>query len=62
MVKTLALGSKPAYMQRSMALSIVSSVGQALRSIPSGLALKSGDQRQVCGEFLFEPVATPRVG
>ncbi|KAL3963323.1 hypothetical protein ACCO45_000327 [Purpureocillium lilacinum] len=44
MVKTLALGAKPAYMKRG------------LRSIPRGLALKSGDQRQVGGEFLLEPL------
>lgn len=61
MVKTLAMGSKPAYMKKSMTKSIIDSIGQALRSAPSGLALKSGDQRQVGGEFLFEPldVVTP---
>ena len=61
MVKTLALGSKPAYIKKNMAKSIIDSIGQALRSAPSGMALKSGDQRQVGGEFLFEPldVVTP---
>ncbi|PHH74851.1 hypothetical protein CDD80_2788 [Ophiocordyceps camponoti-rufipedis] len=61
MVKTLALGSRPAYMRKSMTRGIVDSIGQALRSVPSGLALRSGDHRQVGGEFLFEPfeVTTP---
>ncbi|PFH58224.1 hypothetical protein XA68_14003 [Ophiocordyceps unilateralis] len=61
MVKTLTLGTRPAYMRKSMTKGIVDSIGQALRSVPSGLALKSGDHRQVGGEFLFEPldVATP---
>ncbi|KND86338.1 Thioredoxin-like protein AAED1 [Tolypocladium ophioglossoides CBS 100239] len=61
MVKTLALGSAPAYMKKSMTKSIIDSIGQVLRFAPSGLALKSGDKRQVGGEFLFEPldVVTP---
>ncbi|RCI09291.1 hypothetical protein L249_1476 [Ophiocordyceps polyrhachis-furcata BCC 54312] len=63
MVKTLALGDRPAYMRKSMTKGIVDSIGQALRSVPSGLALKSGDHRQVGGEFLFVPfkdrVGTP---
>lgn len=63
MVKTLALGSKPEYMKKPMMLGVVESIGQALRSVPSGLVLKSGDHRQVGGEFLFEPidVVTPVV-
>ncbi|EQL02973.1 fmHP [Ophiocordyceps sinensis CO18] len=56
MVKTLAMGPKPEYMRRPMIMSVVESIGQGLRSVPSGLALKSGDHRQVGGEFLFEPV------
>ncbi|KAG5976360.1 hypothetical protein E4U55_007342 [Claviceps digitariae] len=66
MAKTLALGEKPGYMKRSMLTSTICSIGQALRGIPEGLALKSGDHRQVGGEFLFEPltmrtpVQTPR--
>ncbi|KAM4057804.1 ahpC/TSA antioxidant enzyme [Hirsutella rhossiliensis] len=56
MVKTLALGPKPEYMRRPMIRGVVESIGQALRSVPSGMALKSGDHRQVGGEFLFEPV------
>ncbi len=30
------------------------SIGQGLKQIGSGLALKGGDQKQVGGEFLFE--------
>ena len=66
MAKTLALGAKPAYQRKSLARSIVDSIGQGLRSVPAGLALKSGDSRQVGGEFLFEPldvvtpISTPR--
>ncbi|KAJ6440259.1 fmHP [Purpureocillium lavendulum] len=56
MVKTLALGEKPAYMKRSMLRTMAEGISQGLRSIPRGLALKSGDQRQVGGEFLFEPL------
>ncbi|KAH0593113.1 hypothetical protein MHUMG1_09115 [Metarhizium humberi] len=61
MTKTLALGSKPAYMRKSMWKSALDSIGQGLRVLPKGLSLKSGDQRQVGGEFLFEPldIVTP---
>ncbi|KAF7549593.1 hypothetical protein G7046_g8293 [Stylonectria norvegica] len=61
MTMTLSMGAKPAYMRKSMARSIVESVFQGLKQVPSGRALKSGDQRQVGGEFLFEPfdLATP---
>ncbi|PHH86514.1 hypothetical protein CDD83_10122 [Cordyceps sp. RAO-2017] len=61
MVKTLALGPRPAYMRKSMAKGVLDSIGQGLRHLPSGLALRSGDHRQVGGEFLFEPLdpATP---
>jgi hypothetical protein len=61
MTKTLAMGSKPAYMKRPMAQSVIASIGQGLRFLPAGLSLKSGDQRQVGGEFLFEPfdIMTP---
>ncbi|CAI6089734.1 unnamed protein product [Clonostachys chloroleuca] len=52
---TLAMGTKPAYMKRPMSTSVFNSIGQALRAIPSGMTLKSGNQRQVGGEFLFEP-------
>ncbi|KAG6003751.1 hypothetical protein E4U21_001754 [Claviceps maximensis] len=56
MMKTLALGSRPVYMKKSMVMSTIHSIGQALRAIPGGMVLKSGDQRQVGGEFLFEPL------
>ncbi|KAG5962538.1 hypothetical protein E4U58_003831 [Claviceps cyperi] len=56
MTKTLALGKKPDYIKKGFFVNILHSVEQALRSIPEGLALKSGDQRQVGGEFLFEPL------
>lgn len=61
MVKTLGMGEKPAYQRESMFKSSVTSFLKALSYVPSGLALKSGDQRQVGGEFLFEPadVASP---
>ncbi|POR37242.1 Thioredoxin-like protein AAED1 [Tolypocladium paradoxum] len=61
MVKTLAMGPKPAYIKKSMTKIVIEGIGQALRFAPSGLALKSGDSRQVGGEFLFEPldVVTP---
>ncbi|TWU72448.1 hypothetical protein ED733_003676 [Metarhizium rileyi] len=61
MTKTLALGSRPAYMKKSMWRSTLDSIGQGLRVLPKGLSLKSGDQRQVGGEFLFEPldIVTP---
>ncbi|KAJ4133444.1 hypothetical protein NW768_005030 [Fusarium equiseti] len=66
MSKTLQMGTKPAYMRRSMAHSIVGSIVQGVKQIPQGNVLKMGDQRQVGGEFLFEPqdiltpVSTPR--
>ncbi|KAK6950844.1 hypothetical protein Daesc_007372 [Daldinia eschscholtzii] len=69
MVRTLALGSRPAYMQgKSVAHTVVSGVVQGLKQVKSGLATKMGDQKQVGGEFLFEPanltldtpVTTPR--
>ncbi|KAG6064314.1 hypothetical protein E4U32_000338 [Claviceps aff. humidiphila group G2b] len=56
MTKTLALGKKPGYIKKGFFVNVLHSVGQALRSIPNGLAHKSGDQRQVGGEFLFEPL------
>ncbi|KAI5860198.1 hypothetical protein GGS23DRAFT_239143 [Durotheca rogersii] len=58
MVRTLALGSRPAYMQgKSIAHTVVSGVVQGLKQVKSGLVMKMGDQRQVGGEFLFEPAA-----
>ncbi|ROW00749.1 hypothetical protein VMCG_06470 [Cytospora schulzeri] len=56
MVKTLALGSRPAYMRKSLIRSSVDSIFQGVKQIKSGLAIRGGDQRQIGGEFLFEPV------
>ena len=56
MTKTLALGPKPAYMKKSMWKSTLDSIAQGLRALPKGNSLKSGDKRQVGGEFLFEPL------
>ncbi|KAF4977782.1 hypothetical protein FZEAL_5748 [Fusarium zealandicum] len=66
MSKTLQMGAKPAYMRKSMTRSIVASIVQGVKQLPTGNVLKMGDQRQVGGEFLFEPhdlftpVTTPR--
>ncbi|RFU81194.1 fmhp [Trichoderma arundinaceum] len=61
MVKTLTMGNKPAYAKKSTSRGIFDSIVQGLKQVPKGLALKSGDHRQVGGEFLFEPfhIATP---
>lgn len=61
MVRTLALGERPAYMRKSLLRSSLESIVQGLRQIPRGLATKAGDQKQIGGEFLFEPegMATP---
>ncbi|KAL7796023.1 AhpC/TSA antioxidant enzyme domain-containing protein [Trichoderma ceciliae] len=61
MVKTLTMGNKPAYAKKSTSRGIFDSIVQSLKHVPKGLALKSGDHRQVGGEFLFEPfhIATP---
>jgi hypothetical protein len=56
MVRTLALGQRPAYARRSLAKVIGESIMQGLKQIPAGLAHKSGDAKQVGGEFLFEPL------
>ncbi|OTB06980.1 hypothetical protein M426DRAFT_318344 [Hypoxylon sp. CI-4A] len=69
MVRTLALGTRPAYLQgKSLAHTVVTGVVQGLKQVKSGLVMKMGDQKQVGGEFLFEPatlaidtpVSTPR--
>jgi hypothetical protein len=57
MVKTLALGDRPAYMKKSLFKSSIASIVQGLKQIPRGLATKAGDQRQIGGEFLFEPLS-----
>ena len=65
MTQTLAMGAVPAYMKRPVS-SIFSSIVKNVRALPSGLAFKGGNQRQVGGEFLFEPsdlvtpVSSPR--
>lgn len=56
MVKTLTMGMRPAYQRQSVASSVAGSILQGLKQLPSGLAMRSGDHRQVGGEFLFEPV------
>lgn len=56
MVKTLALGHRPAYMNKSLLKSSLDSIVQGVKQIKSGLAIKGGDQRQIGGELLFEPV------
>ncbi|KAG6359443.1 hypothetical protein INS49_012964 [Diaporthe citri] len=56
MVKTLALGARPAYMNKSILKSSLDSIVQGVKQIKNGLVLKAGDQRQIGGEFLFEPV------
>ncbi|KAJ2901747.1 Thioredoxin-like protein AAED1 [Zalerion maritima] len=55
MVRTLSMGAKPAYIRRSFAHTVVTGVVQGLKQVPKGLATKSGDQKQVGGEFMFEP-------
>ncbi|KAI1738031.1 AhpC/TSA antioxidant enzyme-domain-containing protein [Xylaria scruposa] len=58
MVRTLSMGPRPAYLQnRTVAHTVVSGIVQGLRQVKSGLATKSGDQKQVGGEFLFEPAS-----
>lgn len=61
MTSTHDVGTKPAYMRKSMTRALMDSVGQAIKQIPNGNFLKFGDQRQVGGEFLFEPqdISTP---
>ncbi|KAI0479951.1 AhpC/TSA antioxidant enzyme-domain-containing protein [Xylaria cf. heliscus] len=58
MVRTLSMGPRPAYLQnKTVAHTVVSGIVQGLRQVRAGLATKSGDQKQVGGEFLFEPVS-----
>lgn len=56
MVRTLALGAHPAYLRKSMARNVFNSLIQTLKHVPSGLANKSGNPKQIGGEFLFEPL------
>lgn len=55
MNQTLQMGTKPDYVKRTLSRSTLAGIAQGLRAIPQGLALKGGNQRQVGGEFLFEP-------
>ncbi|KAI0206847.1 AhpC/TSA antioxidant enzyme-domain-containing protein [Astrocystis sublimbata] len=57
MVRTLSMGAHPAYLTRTVAHTVFSGIAQGLRQVKNGLATKSGDQKQVGGEFLFEPVS-----
>lgn len=61
MTRTWEIGEKPAYIKKSFAGLVASSLLQGLKQLPSGLATKAGDSKQVGGEFLFEPtdLATP---
>ncbi|KAF7596411.1 hypothetical protein BBP40_001718 [Aspergillus hancockii] len=53
MVRTLALGSSPDYIRKSMLRIVGESIWQGLGQITSGLAWKGGDSSQNGGEFLF---------
>lgn len=57
MVRTLALGPRPAYTRQHLLKSSVASIVQGLKQVPKGLALRGGDSKQIGGEFLFEPVS-----
>ncbi|TGJ87028.1 hypothetical protein E0Z10_g1748 [Xylaria hypoxylon] len=58
MVRTFNLGPRPAYLQnKSVAHTVVSGIVQGLKQVKTGLVTKMGDQRQVGGEFLFEPAS-----
>ncbi|KAL0476145.1 AhpC/TSA antioxidant enzyme domain-containing protein [Neurospora intermedia] len=56
MVRTLALGEKPAYVTKHLIKSSFDSIITGIKQIPKGLANKAGDFKQIGGEFLFEPV------
>ncbi|KAI0421305.1 AhpC/TSA antioxidant enzyme-domain-containing protein [Xylaria grammica] len=58
MVRTFSLGLRPAYLQnKTVAHTVVSGIVQGLKQVKTGLVTKMGDQRQVGGEFLFEPAS-----
>lgn len=57
MVRTLALGQRPAYVSKGVLKTSIESVFQGLKQIKNGLATKGGDGRQIGGEFLFEPLS-----
>nr|UBX54503.1 hypothetical protein [Aspergillus sp.] len=54
MASTLALGPRPEYIRKGFVRVVAESVWQTLKQVPSGLAMKGGDSRQVGGEVLFE--------
>ncbi|PKY04593.1 hypothetical protein P168DRAFT_317647 [Aspergillus campestris IBT 28561] len=56
LVSTWDLGPQPDYIKKSMPRIVIESIVQALKHVPSGLAHKGGDSKQIGGEFLFEPV------
>ncbi|CCC10823.1 hypothetical protein SMACR_07840 [Sordaria macrospora] len=56
MVRTLALGEKPAYTSKNIVKTSLDSILQGIKQIPKGLVNKAGDFKQIGGEFLFEPV------
>lgn len=56
MSRTLNMGNRPDYQRRSVFGTVVSSIVQSLKQVPSGKVLAGGDIQQVGGEFLFEPV------
>lgn len=56
MIKTLEMGSKPVYVNEGLVSTSLKSIFQGLKQLPRGLSTKSGDYRQVGGEFLFESV------
>ncbi|KAK3392089.1 AhpC/TSA antioxidant enzyme-domain-containing protein [Sordaria brevicollis] len=56
MVRTLALGEKPAYATKSLVKTSLDSILAGIKQIPKGLVNKGGDLKQIGGEFLFEPV------
>ncbi|KAI0910027.1 AhpC/TSA antioxidant enzyme-domain-containing protein [Ustulina deusta] len=58
MARTFSMGPRPAYLRdKTVAHTVVSGIVQGLRQVKTGLVTKMGDQRQVGGEFLFEPAS-----
>jgi len=55
MIRTLALGQRPAYVSKGVLKTSVESIFQGLKQVKNRLATKGGDARQIGGEFLFEP-------
>jgi AhpC/TSA antioxidant enzyme len=55
MIRTLNRGDhNPQYIHHSLLTAIARSITQGLRRLPDGDTFKSGDVKQVGGEFLFE--------